>query len=52
MPNQPKTPTRNVRVGDELWQAAKARAAERGETVTDVLVRALKRYVRQRSDPS
>lgn len=45
MPNQPATPARSVRVGVDLWAAAKAKAAERGETVTDVLVRALKRYV-------
>jgi hypothetical protein len=46
MPNQPKTTARGVRVSDELWQAAKERAAERGETVTDAIVRALTRYVR------
>ncbi len=47
MPNQPKTPARSVRVGAPLWDAAKAKAAERGETVTDVLVRALERYVKR-----
>ena len=47
MPNQPKTPARGVRVPDELWSAAKAKAAERGETVTDAIVRALERYVRR-----
>jgi hypothetical protein len=47
MPNQPKTPARSVRVGVDLWQAAKAKAEERGETVTDVIVRALERYVRR-----
>ena len=46
VPNQPKTPLRSLRVATELWEAAKAAAAERGETVTDVLVRALRRYVR------
>ena len=48
MPNQPRkdNPARSVRVPDELWHAAKVRADENGETVTDVLVRALKRYVR------
>jgi hypothetical protein len=46
MPNQPATPARSVRVGEALWSAAKARAAERGETVTDVIVRALREYVR------
>lgn len=48
MPNAPRpdNPARSVRVPDDLWQAAKARAEERGETVTDVLIRALRRYVK------
>lgn len=41
------TPPRSVRIPDELWQAAKAKAAERGETVTDVIVKALERYVKR-----
>lgn len=45
VPNQPKTPARSVRVADELWRAAKAKAAAEGETVTDVIVRALEEYV-------
>ena len=45
MPNQPKTPARSVRVGVDLWGQVKTRAAERGETVTDVIVRALREYV-------
>lgn len=44
MPNKPKTPLRSVRVTGEIWRAAQARAADNGETVTDVIVRALKRY--------
>lgn len=47
MPNKPKTPKRGVRVSDELWQAAKRVARDRDETVTDVIIRALERYVRQ-----
>jgi NRPS condensation-like uncharacterized protein len=46
MPNQPKTPLRSVRIPDDLWAAAKARADERGETVTDAIIRALRRYAR------
>jgi hypothetical protein len=46
MPNAPKTPGRNVRVPDDLWVAAQAKADERGETVSDVVRRALERYVR------
>lgn len=45
MPNQPATPARSVRVGVDLWEQVKTRAAERGETVTDVIVRALRDYV-------
>lgn len=44
-PNQPKTPIRGVRVPDELWEAARATAEERGETVSDVVRRALEAYV-------
>ena len=45
-PNQPKTPNHTVRVDDELWRAAMRKAHDRGETLTDVIVRALKRYLR------
>jgi hypothetical protein len=45
MPNQPKTPARAVRVPDDLWHAAKSATAANGETVTDVITRALRRYV-------
>ncbi len=38
------TPQRSIRVPPELWRAAKAKAASRGETVTDVILRALLRY--------
>lgn len=40
------TPPRSLRVPDELWDAAKEKAAEKGETITDVLTRALRRYIR------
>jgi predicted HicB family RNase H-like nuclease len=46
MPNAPKTPSRNVRVPDELWQATQAKAAKNGETVSDVVRRALEKYVK------
>jgi len=38
------TPIRTVRVPDDVWQAAQERAAAKGETVSAVIVRALKRY--------
>lgn len=41
---KPPTPIRTVRVPDDVWQAAQDRAAENGETVSAVIVRALKRY--------
>lgn len=40
-----QTPTRTVRVSDELWNAAKEKAAEEGITVTDVLITALEEFV-------
>ena len=40
-----RTPARSVRVPDELWNAAKARADQRGEDVSAVIIRALRRYV-------
>lgn len=49
MPNQPRpdNPGRMVRVTDTLWNAAKTKAAERGETVSDVIRQALERYVKK-----
>ncbi len=47
MPNQPKTPNRVIRVPDDLWHAAQAKAAERGESLSEVIRRALARYVRR-----
>lgn len=45
MPNQPKTPQRKFRVDDELWDAAKKKAASEHTTVSEVLRQALKEYV-------
>lgn len=39
------TPTRTIRVSDELWNAAKEKAAELGVTVTDIVIEALKDLV-------
>ncbi len=38
------TPPRSVRVPDEVWEAAKAEAERRGESVTDAILRFLRRY--------
>ena len=45
MPNAPKTPTRTIRVSEELWSAVKDKAQIDGRTVTDVIISALKEYV-------
>lgn len=42
------TPRRTIRVADGLWEAAQAKAEERGESLSDVLRRALERYVKRR----
>lgn len=48
VPNTPGTPRRTIRVPDPLWTAAAAKAEERGESVSDVLRRALERYVKRK----
>lgn len=45
--NPSHTPPRSIRVEEALWQAAKETAERRGETVTDVITEALRRYVRR-----
>jgi hypothetical protein len=39
------TPLRNVRVPDDLWAAALARASSEGRTLSDVVRRLLEQYV-------
>lgn len=39
------TTLRNVRVPDEIWDAAKGQAGANGETVSDVVRRALVEYI-------
>lgn len=46
-PNKPKTPTVSVRIDPELWKAAVAKAARRGETVSDVIRQAVREYVEE-----
>lgn len=47
MPNQPRPENRHrmVRVEDDLWAAAKAKAADEGTTVSAIIRGALERYV-------
>jgi predicted transcriptional regulator len=47
VPNQPKTPQRAIRIPDDLWQAAKSIARDRGETLSEVIRDALAEYVRR-----
>jgi hypothetical protein len=44
------TKNRAFRCEDETWEQAVAIAAARGETVTDLLVARLKRYVKAHQD--
>jgi len=41
------TTARNVRVADDLWRRALAVAAQRGDTLSDVIRRALEAYVKR-----
>jgi predicted transcriptional regulator len=41
------TTLRNVRVADDLWQRARAVAANRNESLSDVMRVALERYVKR-----
>lgn len=45
VPNAPKTPMKSFRIPDDIYRAAQAKAAENGETLTDVVRRALAEYV-------
>lgn len=45
MPKEPMK-SRVVRVSDDLWARAKARADEKGETVSDAVRKFLERYSR------
>lgn len=46
MTRKPMTP-KAVRVSDGLWTAAKAKADERGEVLSEVIRKALERYVKR-----
>jgi hypothetical protein len=47
VPNTPGTPRRTIRVPDALWDAAQTKAEERGDNLSDVIRRALERYVKR-----
>lgn len=46
MPNAPKTPTRTIRVPDDLWKAVQKKAASEDVTVTSVIIDALENYIK------
>jgi hypothetical protein len=48
MGHENHTPPRTVRVPDAVWQAARAEAARRGESVSDAVNRFLRRYGKPR----
>lgn len=45
--NMPETKIRGVRIDDDLWEAAQAKAKDRRESVADVIRRALLAYVEE-----
>jgi hypothetical protein len=47
VPNKPKTPIRGFRVPDDEYEAAQETAKRKGESLTDVVRRALIAYVRR-----
>ena len=46
--SKPNMVMRSLRVPEKLWEAAKAKADEREENVSDVIREALERYVRSK----
>jgi predicted transcriptional regulator len=46
MPNAPKTPTRTIRVPDDLWLAVQRKAKQQSVTVTSVIIKALEEYLK------
>lgn len=45
------TPHRGIRVSEELWQAALAKADARGEVLAEEIRRFLERYVQRKDKP-
>lgn len=46
VPNMPLTPNRTIRVRDELWEPALAKAEAEGVTLTSIIIAALERFLR------
>lgn len=47
VPNKPATQNRSFRIPDDLWEEILRVSADRGETATDLAIRALWREVRR-----
>lgn len=47
VPNQPATQNRSIRFPDEMWDAVLRIADGTGETATDVVLRAVRYYLRE-----
>lgn len=47
MPNQPKTPTRTIRVAEDIWTAARAKATALDITLTSVIVDRLVEFIQE-----
>lgn len=47
-----KTPVRNLRVPDEIWEPALAKAHEEGRTLTDVIKDFLREYIAPEKPPA
>lgn len=45
MPNQPKTPARTIRIDDELWDAVQREAKAKGESMSDVVRKSLRKHL-------
>ena len=45
MPNAPKTPTRTIRISDDLWKTAQKKAALEGVSITSVIIKGLQEYL-------
>lgn len=50
MPNQPRTPLRNIRIPDELWEAAQRQAEREGISVSEAVRRCLEVWVSSAED--
>lgn len=45
-----KTPLRAIRVDDELWESAQAKAAKDGDNLSAVIRDALRTYIQENED--